>query len=153
MRLSFLLLTVLVTASSSRAQEPNISVQWHNEGAFAVHVVGPKQSPSDAGSMAMRRACDIGIEHDCPYLAVVRYTKDEDSTRSLVERGRPIFQIGTDGVSRSVGYEPDTYRTVQTGFSTLSVSMISAQSLVVFTNSADIIETRGCTVYSTRPQE
>lgn len=151
MRILLLLLTALATSSPSRAQDPNISVQWHNEGAFAVHVIAPNQSSSDAGSMAMGRACDIGSEHSYPYLAVVRYNKKEESTRSLVERGGPIFQVGSDGVSRSVGYDPDTYRTIQTGIATLSVSMISAPSLVVFTNSADIIETRGCTVYSKKP--
>lgn len=152
MKISYLLAAMVLlcwTADVAFAQSPEIRVNWNGDDLFGVSVIAPNETPAGAGSIAMRRACDVAQERDHVYLAVIRYSKNSSSKRVLVERGREVYRAGADGVPRPVGYEADSYQTISVGDAYMFLQMISQGTISSLRNTYAVIESEGCTVFST----
>lgn len=149
-RCLYLLIASLSLATVVTAQSPDVTVRWDSgarKGAVVTAVV-INSSGHRAGSAVMGRACELGRGANKPYLAVRNYIEEEDTVRKVVESGRTAYRAGADGVPRPVGYEADRYTNVPRESALISVTFISEQTVVLLKGDFDIIETRGCTVYS-----
>lgn len=140
--------TCFPSTNTAKAQSPQIEVTWTENDFFSVSVIAPNETAAGAGSLAMRRACDVSQERNHVYLAVLSYRKESSTKRVLSERGRTAYRAGADGVPRPVGNEADRYSTIPFGSSSMSVQMISQATISSMDDTYAIIESQGCTVQS-----